>query len=78
MPWVCPLCSTNNEDSEVQCIVCETERISNKICTLTYTRVEKLGLGGNVVVPKEFNVIGEAAFKGRTDIYSSAGCSTGT
>ena len=70
MPWVCPICSTNNEEFENKCMVCEYERPSNKICTLTYTKVQKLHLTGNVVIPKEFNVIGEGAFKGRKDIYS--------
>lgn len=70
MSWVCPMCSTNNEESESKCIVCEYERVSDKICTLTYNRVQKLRLSGNVVIPKDFNVIGEGAFKGRTDIYS--------
>ncbi|MBO5714877.1 MAG: leucine-rich repeat protein [Clostridia bacterium] len=70
MSWVCPICSTNNEESESKCIVCEYERVSDKICTLTNKRVQKLRLTGNVVIPKEFNVIGEGAFKGRTDIYS--------
>lgn len=70
MPWVCPMCSTNNEDSVSKCIVCEHERVLDRICTLTYLKVQKLGLGGHVVVPSEFNVIGEGAFRGRTDIYS--------
>lgn len=70
MSWVCPMCSTNNEESESKCIVCEYERVSDKICTLTYNKVQKLRLSGNVVIPDEFNVIGEGAFKGRTDIYS--------
>lgn len=70
MSWVCPMCSTNNEEFESKCIVCEYERALDKICTLTYNKVQKLGLSGNVVIPKEFNVVGEGAFKGRTDIYS--------
>ena len=70
MPWVCPMCSTNNEESESKCIVCEYERVSDKICTLTYNKVQKLRLSGNVVIPEEFNVIGEGAFKDRTDIYA--------
>ncbi|MBO5415223.1 MAG: leucine-rich repeat protein [Clostridia bacterium] len=70
MSWVCPMCSTNNEDSEKICIVCEYERVSDKVCTLTLNKVQKLGLSGDVVVPDEFNVIGEGAFKGREDIYS--------
>lgn len=70
MAWVCPVCSTNNDDSEKKCIVCDQERVVNKICTLTAEKVRTLGLSGDVVVPFEFNVIGEGAFKGRTDIYS--------
>ena len=70
MPWVCPMCSTNNDDTATNCFVCETEKPSGKVCTLTYTKVQKLGLGGDVVVPFEFNVIGEGAFRDREDIYS--------
>ena len=70
MPWVCPMCSTNNDDISTNCIVCETEKPSGKVCTLTYTKVQKLGLSGDVIVPFEFNVIGEGAFRDRTDIYS--------
>ena len=70
MSWVCPMCSTNNEESESKCIVCEYERVSDKICTLTYNKVQKLHLSGNVVIPEEYNVIGEGAFRGRTDIHS--------
>lgn len=70
MSWVCPICSTNNEDSENKCIVCDYEYVLNRTCTLTLHKVKKLGLSGNVVVPDEFNVIGEGAFKGRNDVYS--------
>ena len=70
MPWVCPMCSTNNEDISIKCIVCDYERTSDKVCTLTYNKVQKLGLKGDVVIPAEFNVIGEGAFKGRKDVYS--------
>lgn len=70
MGWICKYCSTYNNDANSQCYVCDTTNKSDKICTLTITKVKKLRLSGHVVVPAEFNVIGEAAFKGRTDIYS--------
>ena len=67
--WICPGCSTKNDGYLEKCVVCGTKR-ANKICTLTPTRVRKYGLGEHVVVPEEFNVIGEYAFKNRTDVYS--------
>ena len=59
-------------DSDTKCIVCDYEKVSNGVCTLTYKKVQALGLTGNVIIPAEFNVIGEGAFKGRTDILSVA------
>ena len=70
MAWICPICSTNNEDGENKCFVCDYERESDRICTLTLNKVKKLGLSGHVVIPDEFNVIGEEAFKNRNDVYS--------
>ena len=70
MGWICKNCSTFNSDTNSQCYVCDTINKTDKICTLTVTKVKKLRLSGHVVVPAEFNVIGEAAFKGRKDIYS--------
>ena len=70
MGWVCPVCSTNNMDSDTKCIVCDFEKASSGVRTLTYRKVQALGLTGNVIIPSEFNVIGEGAFKGRRDIYS--------
>ena len=67
--WICPSCLTKNDGYLEKCVVCGTKR-ANKICTLTPTRVRKYGLGEHVVVPEEFNVIGEYAFKNRTDVYS--------
>ena len=32
MSWVCPMCSTNNEEFESKCIVCEYERVSDWNC----------------------------------------------
>lgn len=70
MSWVCKYCSTNNEDSESKCMVCDRDRREARTCTLTKTRVSALGLTGNVTIPADYNVIGEGAFKDRTDIYS--------
>lgn len=70
MTWVCPICSTNNEESDSRCVVCKYERDVGKIFTLTYNRVQSLDLSGDVVVPEKFNAIGDGAFKDRNDIYS--------
>lgn len=70
MAWICPMCSSGNEDSQEFCFVCNQKRTEKKVCTLTLNKVEKLGLTGDVIVPIEFNVIGEGAFQGRTDIRS--------
>lgn len=69
MSWICPICSTCNEDGAVQCIVCDTDA-PGRVCTLTRARVVSLGLSGDVVIPSEFNVIGEGAFKNRSDVTS--------
>lgn len=70
MGWVCKYCSTNNEDSNSKCIVCDRPKNTSVVRTLTAKRVKELGLTGNVVIPLEFNVIGECAFLKRTDIIS--------
>lgn len=70
MSWVCPICSSNNEDGVTKCFVCDYNKKSDAICTLTRTRVNALGLSGDVVIPEKFNVIGEGAFKDRIDITS--------
>ena len=70
MGWVCKYCSTNNEDSDAQCIVCDKPKASSTICTLTAKRIRDLNLRGDVIIPLEFNVIGEDAFSNRTDITS--------
>ena len=69
MAWVCPICSTNNEDIDGVCKVCDSPK-RKLICTLTKKRVNELGLHGNVKIPEQFNAIGEGAFEGRSDIYS--------
>jgi len=70
MGWVCKFCSTNNDDLDSQCIVCDKPKGTALVCTLTAKRVRDLGLRGDVVVPVEYNVIGESAFINRTDITS--------
>ncbi len=70
MAWVCKYCSTNNEDGESKCMVCDREKKENRVCSLTAARAAALGLTGNITIPAEFNVIGDGAFKNRTDIYS--------
>ena len=70
MGWVCRFCSTNNENSDSQCIVCDKPKSTSSVCTLTAKRVRDLGLHGDVIIPLEFNVIGEDAFLNRTDITS--------
>ncbi len=70
MVWVCPICSSNNDASVDVCTVCGYKQATKKINTLTKKRVSDLGLTGNVIIPEEFNVVGEMAFKGRSDITS--------
>lgn len=85
MSWVCKTCSSNNEDANSICDICGSDRpaaepvritaeeINSKptsVCTLTAKRVRDLGLTGDVVVPKKFNVIGEGAFENMTHVTS--------
>lgn len=70
MGWICKYCSTNNGDGDSQCIVCDKPRASSVIYTLTAKRARDLNLRGDIVVPPEFNVIGESAFSDRLDITS--------
>lgn len=70
MSWVCPICSTNNEDSESKCMVCDYDNGANRVCTLTQKRVRELGLTGNIVIPEKYNIIGEGAFRNRPDVIS--------
>ena len=69
MAWVCRFCSTNNEDTDAKCLVCDKPRPPSGQ-TLTVERVKELGLSGDVFIPMEFAVIGVGAFQGRTDITS--------
>lgn len=70
MAWVCKMCSSNNEDTSKVCVICDTPKSDGRICTLTKERVMELHLSGDIVIPEEFNVIGECAFKDRLDVRS--------
>lgn len=69
MSWVCRYCSTNNDDESLQCYVCDRPRVV-PINALTSEKVAELGLTGDIIVPEEFNAIGEGAFANRVDITS--------
>ena len=66
--WQCKYCDSWNSDEEKFCPICDKSRQYSYVMTLTKKRVDKLGLTGEVVIPKDFNVIGKEAFKSRTDI----------
>lgn len=68
MGWICKFCSTNNSNDDSNCIVCDAQKPYRSVCTLTRLRTYNLNLSGDVIVPPEFNVIGEGAFKDRLDI----------
>ncbi len=77
MSWVCGICSSNNMDSSATCEVCGEPKPaavepvkSTSVCTLTQTRAREKCNYADVTVPEEYNVIGEDAFKGRTDLYT--------
>lgn len=70
MSWICKYCSTNNQDEDKRCIVCDNVRGYSINCTLTQKRVQSLKLTGDVIIPEKFNIIGEGAFRDRTDITS--------
>lgn len=70
MGWICKYCSTNNQDEDKRCIVCDNVRGYSINCTLTQKRVQSLKLTGDVIIPEKFNIIGEGAFRDRTDITS--------
>ena len=66
--WQCKYCDSWNSDEEKFCPVCDKSRQYSYVMTLTKKRADKLGLTGEIVVPKDFNVIGKGAFKSRADI----------
>ncbi len=77
MAWVCSVCSSNNLDTNAVCEICGEPRPaaavapkSTSVCTLTQTRAREKCNYADVTVPEEYNVIGEDAFKGRTDLYT--------
>ena len=68
MTWKCPYCGNDNEVVDESCLVCNAEKPETRLVTLTKTVVEQLYLGGEVLIPVDYNVIGENAFKDRTDV----------
>ena len=77
MAWVCSVCSSNNLDSSTVCEICGEPKPAaaaapktTSVCTLTQTRAKEKCAYADVTVPEEYNVIGENAFKGRTDLYT--------
>ena len=77
MSWVCSLCSSNNLDTNATCEICceprpaptESPR-TTAVRTLTQARAERECAYADVTVSEEYNVIGENAFTGRTDLYT--------
>lgn len=75
MSWICNICATSNPDDADVCFVCDAEKPLEiggvvSVCTLTVKRAEALPplIDGELIVPSEYNEIGEEAFQGRTDI----------
>lgn len=68
MGWICK-CGNYNGDGFDKCCVCDEARPPVVLVTLTKRAVQELRLSGEVRIPLEYNVIGDNAFKDRTDIY---------
>lgn len=70
MSWKCECCGTPVADGFDVCYACGEARPAFKEVVLTRTIVSNLRLSGDVIIPLEYNVIGENAFKDRTDVTS--------
>lgn len=76
MFWHCNTCGHDNEEMDTTCLLCGSpkpvtvapEKIP--VCSLTAARAKAECNYGDVTVPSKYNVIGEDAFKGRTDLYT--------
>ena len=76
MFWHCNTCGHDNEEMDTTCLLCGSpkpvtvapEKVS--VCSLTATRAKAECNYADVTVPSKYNVIGEDAFKGRTDLYT--------
>lgn len=76
MFWHCNTCGHDNEEMDTTCLLCGSpkpvtvapEKIP--VCSLTATRAKAECNYADVTVPSKYNVIGEDAFKGRTDLYT--------
>ena len=67
MGWLCRECSNYNDDSFEKCIVCDADRPDITLLTLTAKKVSEMRLGGIVLIPADYSVVGENAFR---DIYN--------
>ena len=76
MLWQCSTCGYDNEETDSVCFLCGspkpavTKAASTSVCTLTEIRAKSECAYSDVTVPEKYNVIGENAFKGRTDLYT--------
>ncbi|MBR5449044.1 MAG: leucine-rich repeat protein [Clostridia bacterium] len=76
MIWQCSICGHHNDDADTTCLLCggpkpvtvAPEKVP--VCSLTATRAKAECNYADVTVPSKYNVIGEDAFKGRTDLYT--------
>lgn len=68
MGWLCRECSNYNDDSFEKCIVCDADRPDITLLTLTAKKVSEMRLGGIVLIPADYSVVGENAFRDRLDV----------
>lgn len=72
MTWVCKNCNSDNDDSLTACELCGcTEKfvVENRKSVLTREKALALDIvSGALIVPSEYNVIGERAFEGNKNI----------
>ncbi|MBQ7408572.1 MAG: leucine-rich repeat protein [Clostridia bacterium] len=70
MSWICTSCSTANDNELDKCIVCDCDRPDIVLLTLNQKKVAESMFSGDVLIPMDYNIIGEGAFKNRKDITS--------
>ena len=70
MSWLCRECSNYNDDACEKCLVCDADRPDITLLTLTAKTVSEMHLSGVVLIPADYSLIGENAFKNRKDIVT--------